>query len=64
MSSSACRRRRTKAARAASARELVHHIKSVIGVSSRGSTCTTRTASPRSEGKAKRVVDNRPKQWL
>jgi hypothetical protein len=47
-------------ARKASAKELAHHIKSVIGVSAR-STCTIPGGAPRSEGKAKRVVDNRPK---
>ncbi|MDE3080078.1 MAG: phenylacetate--CoA ligase [Paracoccaceae bacterium] len=47
-------------ARAASARELAHHIKSVIGITAR-----IEVHEPggvvRSEGKAKRVVDNRPK---
>src|SRR6516165_10276372 len=48
-------------ARAASAKELAHHIKSVVGVSTR---IEVRDPSGivRSEGKAKRVVDNRPKQ--
>ncbi len=49
------------AAREASAKELSHHIKSVIGVSTR-----INVAGPggveRSQGKAKRVVDNRPKE--
>ncbi len=47
-------------ARANSAKELAHHIKSVVGVSTR-----IQIYDPggvvRSEGKAKRVVDNRPK---
>ena len=49
------------AARAASAKELAHHIKSVVGVSTR---IEVRDPSGivRSEGKAKRVLDNRPKQ--
>ena len=46
--------------RAASAKELAYHIKSVVGVST-----TIEVRDPngvaRSEGKAKRVVDNRPK---
>ena len=50
-----------QAARAASARELVHHIKSVIGVSTRIEVHDPNGVA-RSEGKAKRVVDNRPKQ--
>lgn len=49
-----------EAARAHSAKELAHHIKSVVGVSTR-----IQVADPggviRSEGKAKRVIDNRPK---
>ena len=48
-------------ARAASAKELAHHIKSIVGVST-----LIEVRDPdsmvRSEGKAKRVVDNRPKQ--
>ena len=48
-------------ARAASAKELGHHIKSVIGVSARIEVHQPGGA-PRSEGKAKRVVDNRPKE--
>ncbi len=48
-------------ARSHSAHELTHHIKSVIGVSTR-----VHVHAPgevvRSEGKAKRVVDNRPKE--
>lgn len=47
-------------ARAASAKELAHHIKSVVGVSAR-ITVHPPGGAPRSEGKAKRVVDNRPK---
>lgn len=47
-------------ARAASAKELAHHIKSVVGVSTK-----VRVGDPdsveRSAGKARRVVDNRPK---
>ena len=48
-------------ARDASARELAHHIKSVIGISARV-TVHKPGGAPRSEGKAKRVVDNRPKE--
>jgi phenylacetate-CoA ligase len=48
------------AARAASARELAHHIKSVVGVSARIEVHDPDGVA-RSEGKAKRVVDNRPK---
>jgi phenylacetate-CoA ligase len=48
------------AARAASASELAHHIKSVIGVSTRIEVHDPDGVA-RSEGKAKRVVDNRPK---
>ncbi len=47
-------------ARSASARELAHHIKSVIGISAHIDVGLPGSA-PRSEGKAKRVVDNRPK---
>jgi len=47
-------------ARAASSKELAHHIKSVVGVSTR-ITVHEPGGAPRSEGKAKRVVDNRPK---
>ncbi len=50
-----------EAARKASAKELAHHIKSVIGVSARVNVHEPGGA-PRSEGKAKRVVDNRPKE--
>ncbi|ENN88587.1 Phenylacetate-coenzyme A ligase [Rhizobium freirei PRF 81] len=49
------------AARAGSAKELAHHIKSVVGVSTRIEVQTPGTVA-RSEGKAKRVVDNRPKE--
>jgi len=51
----------TPDARAASARELAHHIKSVVGVSAKVSIHDPGGA-PRSEGKARRVVDNRPAQ--
>jgi phenylacetate-CoA ligase len=44
----------------AAARELQHHIKSVVGVSARVTVCEP-GALPRSEGKAKRVIDKRPK---
>lgn len=47
-------------ARKASAKELAHHIKSVVGVSTRINVHQPGGA-PRSDGKAKRVVDNRPK---
>ncbi|AWI86592.1 phenylacetate--CoA ligase (plasmid) [Alloyangia pacifica] len=47
-------------ARAASAKELSHHIKSVVGVSTKIEV-HDREGVARSEGKAKRVVDNRPK---
>ena len=48
------------AARDASAKELAHHIKSVIGVSTRIDV-TEPGSIARSEGKAKRVVDSRPR---
>lgn len=48
-------------ARAASAKELAHHIKSVVGVSTRIEVCDPESVA-RSEGKAKRVIDNRPKE--
>ena len=48
-------------ARAASAKELAHHIKSVVGVSTKIEVHEPNGVQ-RSEGKAKRVVDNRPKQ--
>ncbi|WP_026620803.1 phenylacetate-CoA ligase (plasmid) [Ensifer sp. WSM1721] len=49
-----------EAARAGSSRELAHHIKSVVGVSTRIEVHDPGGVA-RSEGKAKRVVDNRPK---
>jgi phenylacetate-CoA ligase len=49
------------AARAASAKELSHHIKSVVGVSTRIEVHDPEGIA-RSDGKAKRVVDNRPKE--
>lgn len=48
-------------ARAQSAKELAHHIKSVVGVSTRIEVRDPGSVA-RSEGKAKRVVDNRPKE--
>ena len=54
-------RRADAAARAASAKELAHHIKSVVGVSTKIEVHDP-DGVQRSEGKAKRVVDNRPKQ--
>lgn len=48
------------AARAASAKALSHHIKAVIGVTARIEVGLPGTA-PRSEGKARRVVDDRPR---
>ncbi|MBO6507885.1 MAG: phenylacetate--CoA ligase [Roseibium sp.] len=48
-------------ARAASARELAHHIKSTIGISASIEVHEPEKVA-RSEGKAKRVVDNRPKE--
>jgi phenylacetate-CoA ligase len=50
-----------EAARAASGKELSHHIKSIVGVSTRVVVCDP-TSVPRSEGKARRLVDNRPKE--
>ncbi|MBU3029460.1 phenylacetate--CoA ligase PaaK [Paracoccus marinaquae] len=47
-------------ARAAAARELSHHIKSVIGISARVEVHDP-DGIARSEGKARRVIDNRPK---
>ncbi|MCB1425899.1 MAG: phenylacetate--CoA ligase PaaK [Zhengella sp.] len=47
-------------ARAGSAKELAHHIKSVIGVTARVNV-TEPEGVARSQGKAVRVVDNRPK---
>jgi phenylacetate-CoA ligase len=49
------------AARTAVAKELAHHIKSVIGISARIEVHDP-AGIQRSEGKAKRVVDNRPKE--
>ena len=49
------------AARAASAKELSHHIKSVVGVSTEIDV-TEPGGVERSLGKARRVVDNRPKE--
>ena len=46
--------------RAPAARELVHHVKSVVGVSTRVVVCDPGSL-PRSEGKARRVIDKRPK---
>lgn len=48
-----------EAARAASGRELGHHIKSTLGVTARV-VVHQPGGAPRSEGKARRVVDNRP----
>ncbi len=47
-------------ARAASARELAHHVKSVVGVNTKVMVGDPDSVE-RSAGKAKRVVDNRPK---
>lgn len=47
--------------RAGSAKELGHHIKSVVGISTRINV-TEPGGVERSQGKAKRVVDNRPKE--
>jgi len=47
-------------ARVASAKELAHHIKSVVGISTKIQIRDPDSIA-RSEGKAKRVVDNRPK---
>ncbi|WP_180900014.1 phenylacetate--CoA ligase PaaK [Martelella soudanensis] len=52
--------RSSEEARQASAKELAHHIKSVIGVSTKIDIRDPGSVA-RSEGKAKRVVDNRPK---
>jgi phenylacetate-CoA ligase len=48
-------------ARAAAAKELAHHIKSVVGVSTKIDVADPDSVQ-RSEGKAKRVVDSRPKE--
>ena len=50
-----------EAARAGSAKELSHHIKSIVGVSTRVVVCDPGGVA-RSEGKARRLVDNRPKE--
>ena len=50
----------SEAATAAAAAELMHHIRSVIGIGARVNVGAPGTAA-RSEGKARRVVDNRPK---
>ncbi|WP_448953855.1 phenylacetate--CoA ligase PaaK [Labrys neptuniae] len=47
--------------RSHAAKELIHHIKSVVGVSTKVEVRDP-GAIARSEGKAKRVVDNRPRQ--
>ena len=49
------------AARDAAAKMLAHHIKSVVGVSTK-IIVHDPAGVARSEGKAKRVVDNRPKE--
>ena len=49
-----------EAARASSAKELAHHIKSVVGVSTKIQVGDPDSVE-RSAGKARRVVDNRPK---
>ena len=48
-------------ARAKSAKELAHHIKSVVGVSTKIEVKDPNSIT-RSDGKAKRVIDNRPKE--
>ena len=48
-------------ARDASAKELAHHVKSTIGVSSKVQIHEPQGVA-RSQGKAQRVVDNRPKE--
>lgn len=53
--------RASEDARHASAVELAHHIKSVVGVTTR-ITVHDPNGIARSEGKAKRVIDNRPKE--
>jgi phenylacetate-CoA ligase len=50
----------TEEALSASTRELVHHVKSTLGVTARV-VVHAPGGAPRSEGKAKRVVDNRPR---
>jgi phenylacetate-CoA ligase len=51
----------TDDARARAAKELAHHIKSVVGVSTKVNVVDPNGVA-RSEGKAKRVLDNRPKE--
>ena len=48
------------ASSAASAKELAHHIKSVVGITARIEVHDPEGVA-RSQGKAVRVVDNRPK---
>ncbi|SUZ31536.1 Phenylacetate-coenzyme A ligase [Roseibaca ekhonensis] len=50
----------TEDALSASTRELAHHVKSTLGVTARV-VVHAPGGAPRSEGKAKRVLDNRPK---
>ncbi|HWL58342.1 MAG TPA: phenylacetate--CoA ligase PaaK [Paracoccus sp. (in: a-proteobacteria)] len=50
-----------ESARAQSAKELAHHIKSVVGISTRINVADPNGIA-RSDGKAKRVLDNRPKE--
>ena len=51
-----------EAQREAIGRDVAHHIKSLIGVSARGSMCSSPGKIERTlVGKAKRVIDNRPK---
>ena len=50
-----------ESARAKAAKELAHHIKSVVGISTKIEVRDPNSLA-RSEGKAKRVVDNRPKE--
>ncbi|MGE0848538.1 MAG: phenylacetate--CoA ligase PaaK [Hyphomicrobiaceae bacterium] len=49
-------------ARAASAAELAHHVKGIVGVTAR-ITVTDPGGIERSQGKARRVVDKRPRTW-
>ena len=51
----------TDEARTASARDLAHHVKSTLGVMA-NVVIHAPGGAPRSEGKAKRVVDNRPQE--
>ncbi|WP_101048696.1 phenylacetate--CoA ligase PaaK [Macromonas nakdongensis] len=50
------------AERAAIAKELQHHIKTIIGISTRVSVLDADTIPRTQTGKARRVVDNRPQQ--